>query len=117
MGFKRPWLGFAMLVFMLSMAGVPPTVGFLGKYLIFSAAVQSGEVWLTVIAVLCSAISAYYYLRVIVYMYMRDAVREFKVASAIPAFFVVAVTTIVTLQFGILPSIIINAAKKAALNL
>src|SRR5689334_8331548 len=67
LGFKHPALGFAMSVFMFSMAGIPPTVGFAGKYLIFSAAVQSGEVMLAVLAVLCSAISAYYYLRVIVF--------------------------------------------------
>lgn len=114
LGFKHPALGFAMAVFMFSMAGIPPTVGFAGKYMIFSAAVQAGEITLAVLAVLCSAISAYYYLRVIVYMYMKDPIREAKVGFALPSTLVIAAAAIATLQFGLFPSMLIHAAKKAA---
>lgn len=114
LGFKHPLLGFGMTVFMFSMAGIPPTVGFAGKYLIFSSAVQAGEVTLAVLAVLCSAISAYYYLRVIVYMYMRDPIRETQVSFALPATLAIAAATIATLSFGMFPSMLIHAAKKAA---
>jgi NADH-quinone oxidoreductase subunit N len=68
---RRPGWAFAMAAFMLSLAGIPPTIGFLGKLLIFRAAVDAGLVGLTVVAVLSSAVGAYYYLRVVVYMYMR----------------------------------------------
>ncbi|MBI3543018.1 MAG: NADH-quinone oxidoreductase subunit N, partial [Deltaproteobacteria bacterium] len=114
LGFRHPLLGFGMAVFMFSMAGIPPTVGFAGKYLIFSSAVAAGETTLAVLAVLCSAISAYYYLRVIVYMYMKEPVRESRVAFAIPVTLVIAAATIATLGFGLFPSMLIHAAKKAA---
>jgi len=68
---RRPGWAFAMAAFMLSLAGIPPTVGFIGKLILFRAAVDAGLVGLTIIAVLSSAAGAYYYLRVVVYMYMR----------------------------------------------
>ena len=114
LGFKRPLLGAAMMVFMLSMAGVPPTGGFIGKYLMFSAAVQSGEIWITVIAVLCSAVSAYYYLRIIVMMYMKDAAREFPRTSAWGVSFVALLALVASLQMGVLPSPLLGLARVAA---
>ncbi|WP_375770817.1 NADH-quinone oxidoreductase subunit N [Archangium gephyra] len=68
---RRPGWAFAMAAFMLSLAGIPPTIGFIGKLILFRAAVDAGLVGLTIIAVLSSAAGAYYYLRVVVYMYMR----------------------------------------------
>ena len=62
----------ALSVFLLSLVGIPPTAGFVGKFYLFGAAVKSGYVWLAVIGVLNSAVAAYYYLRLIVYMYMRE---------------------------------------------
>ena len=114
LGFKRPALGLAMMVFMLSMAGVPPTAGFIGKYMMFSAAVQAGEVWLTVLAVLCSAISAYYYLRIIVMMYMRDPIRDFGSEGLVGPGFVAVAAAAATVALGILPSSLIDLAMNAA---
>lgn len=68
---RRPALAFAMAVFMLSLAGIPPSAGFIGKLLIFKAAINAQAYGLAIIGVLTSALGAYYYLRVIVYMYMR----------------------------------------------
>jgi NADH-quinone oxidoreductase subunit N len=59
-------------VFLLSLVGIPPTAGFVGKFYLFGAAVRAGYVWLAVIGVLNSAIAAYYYLRIVVVMYMRE---------------------------------------------
>ncbi len=70
---RRPGWAVAMAIFMLSLAGVPPTVGFLGKLLVFGAAVDAGLLGLAVVGVLASVAGAYYYLRVIVYMFMRPA--------------------------------------------
>jgi len=72
LGRKYPLLAAAMTVFMLSFIGLPPTLGLVGKVYLFSAAIQGGFYWLAVIGVLTSLISAYYYLRVVVTMYMRD---------------------------------------------
>ncbi len=72
LGKKYPMLAASMLVFMLSFAGVPPTMGFAGKFYLFRTVLEGGFVWLAVIGVLASLISAYYYLRVVIYMYFRD---------------------------------------------
>jgi NADH:ubiquinone oxidoreductase subunit 2 (chain N) len=73
LGLRRPMIGVAMAVFMFAMAGIPPTAGFFGKYYIFNAAIERGLTWLAVVGVLNSALSLYYYLRVVVYMYFRPA--------------------------------------------
>ena len=101
-----------------SKAGVPPTAGFAAKYMLFNAAVQAHETVLVVISVLCSAISVYYYLRVLVYMYMRDPVekapaRRVSVLSACAVASMVALT----LQIGVLPARLVAAAKKAVTSL
>jgi NADH-quinone oxidoreductase subunit N len=115
---RHPWLAFSMAVFLFSMAGVPPTAGFAAKYLLFYSAVQAHEVTLVVISVLCSAISVYYYLRVLVFMYMRDPVGS-PPASRIPVWSAVAVASMVvlTLQIGVLPARMVAAAKKAVTSL
>jgi NADH-quinone oxidoreductase subunit N len=69
---RNPLLAGMLTLFLLSLVGIPPLAGFVGKFYLFSAAVQRGFFWLAIIAVLNSAVAAYYYLRVIVYMYMRE---------------------------------------------
>ena len=76
LGRKHPALAAAMAIFMLSLTGVPPTLGFVGKFYLFRAAIQGQFYLLAVIGVLTSLISAYYYLRVVVTMYMRDGEPE-----------------------------------------
>jgi NADH-quinone oxidoreductase subunit N len=112
---RHPLMAFGMAVFLFSMAGIPPTAGFAAKYLLFSSAVQAGEIWITVIAVLCSAISVYYYLRVLVYMYMREPAeaagsvgRSWMTSAAVLAMIAL------TLQIGILPSRVIETAKSVS---
>jgi NADH-quinone oxidoreductase subunit N len=73
---KHPRIALAMAVFMFSLAGVPPTAGFIGKFYAFGAAVQAGYIGLAVIGVLMSAVSAYFYLRVLVVMYMQEPEHE-----------------------------------------
>ena len=72
LGKKYPAMAVAMLIFMLSFIGVPPTIGFVGKFYLFRTVLSGGYTWLAVIGVLTSLLSAYYYLRVVVYMYMRE---------------------------------------------
>ena len=109
---SHPFLAFGMAVFLFSMAGIPPTAGFAAKYLLFSSAVQAGEIAITVIAVLCSAISVYYYLRVLVYMYMREpAASAGSPGRSWMASAVVLAMILLTLQIGILPSRVIETAR------
>jgi NADH-quinone oxidoreductase subunit N len=76
LGRKYPWIGIAMTIFMLSFTGIPPTFGFLGKFYLFRSAIEAGYVWLAIIGVLTSLIAAYYYLRVVVMMFMREGAPE-----------------------------------------
>ena len=76
MGAKYPLLSASMAVFMLSFIGVPPTLGFVGKFFLFRTVLQGGFIWLAVIGVLTSLVSAYYYLRVVVNMYMHEGEPE-----------------------------------------
>jgi len=110
---KRPLLAAVLSVFLFSMAGIPPTAGFIAKYSLFYAAVQNGEVSLVIISVLCSAISVYYYLRIIVYMYMRNPAGDF-VGGRLPwgALVAVGAAVLVTLQMGLLPDFVVQSASK-----
>jgi NADH-quinone oxidoreductase subunit N len=76
LGRKRPLLAAAMTVFMLSLTGMPPTLGLVGKLYLFRTAIEGGFIGLAIIGVLTSLISAYYYLRVVVTMYMREGDAE-----------------------------------------
>jgi NADH-quinone oxidoreductase subunit N len=73
LGRRHPLLAGTLTLFLLSLVGIPPLAGFVGKFYLFGAAVQGGHLWLAVIAVLNSALAAYYYLRVVVVMYMKEA--------------------------------------------
>jgi NADH:ubiquinone oxidoreductase subunit 2 (subunit N) len=73
---KHPAAAFGMLLFLLSLAGIPPTAGFMGKLYLFAAAVNAGYVWLVVLAVLMSAVSLYYYFRIAMQMYLREPEAE-----------------------------------------
>jgi NADH-quinone oxidoreductase subunit N len=118
LGFKRPFLGLAMSLFMLSLAGFPPLGGFAGKFYIFRAAVLSGHVGLAIIGVLNSLLSVIYYLRVIVAMYMEDGGAEgksFRQASAV--YIAIALAAIATLYLGILPASALSWSRIAFASL
>ena len=116
LGFKHPLLAIAMTLFMLSMAGVPPMAGFVGKFYIFSAAIKSGYIGLAIIAVINSVISVYYYLRITVVMYMKEPVREFVPLTISPLMVAAIVISVVgTLQLGIFPSKVMEIAQRSIL--
>jgi NADH-quinone oxidoreductase subunit N len=97
MGFTHPVLGLCLAIFAISGAGIPPTAGFIGKYFIFLEAVRAGRTGLVVLAVLSSLIGAYYYLRVVVYLYMKDS----KEKVVLPHTGWVALFCIVACAFGL----------------
>lgn len=111
LGFKHPAIAFCMTIFMLSLGGLPPLAGFVAKFYIFNAALQEGFLMLVIIAVLNSAISLYYYLKVIVFMYMKDPVKEFHLAHSPMTLFVIVLAVIGTIQLGIFPDPVISLAQ------
>lgn len=111
-GYKRPFLGVAMAIFLFSLMGLPPTAGFTGKFFIFAGAVKAGYIWLAVLGVLNSAVSLYYYLRVMVYMYFRDAEEDFAWVKMEMATIVSILIAIVgVLLLGIIPGPVMEMAK------
>lgn len=115
-GVKHPVLAMVLALFLFSLAGMPPTAGFVGKFYLFSAALKSGYVWLVVIGVLNSAASVYYYLRVMVYMYMKDPVEEFDWMKLSPAVLLsITISVVGVIVPGVVPSIILQLAQKAIL--
>jgi NADH-quinone oxidoreductase subunit N len=112
LGMKHPFLGLMLTVFLLSMAGIPLTSGFIGKYGLFSSAVTAGEVPLVIIAVLTSVVSVFYYLRVIVYLFMKESGQEVAKYQAMRGASIAAfVSAAATIQFGVFPKAIIHFVK------
>jgi NADH-quinone oxidoreductase subunit N len=101
---NNPLLAFVLTVSMLSLAGIPLTAGFWGKFFVFSSAVERGLVWLLVIAVLMSAVGIYYYFRVIIAAYMKEGdTAKIRIA---PFYQIVLITaTVITLLFGLAPGL------------
>ena len=114
LGFKRPLLAVAMTLFLFSLAGVPPAAGFIGKFYLFSGAIQKGYIWLAIIGVLNSAASAYYYLRIMVYMYFKESTEDFEwISVSAPVALALIIAVAGTLIPGIIPSFFLQFAQMA----
>jgi NADH-quinone oxidoreductase subunit N len=108
-----PMASASLVIFFLSLTGLPPTAGFIGKFYLFASAIQAGYIGLAVVGVLSSAISLYYYFSVIMQMYMQEAPKEHGL-SPTPGIAVALILMVAgTLVFGIFPGPLINAAKAA----
>jgi len=115
---RHPGAALGMLIFMLALAGIPPTAGFMGKLYLFAATVEAGYVVLAVIAVVMSAVSLYYYFRIVVQMYLRDGDED----GAEPAELlrdrwtevVILACVVATLIVGVFPAPLVGWAKSAA---
>jgi NADH-quinone oxidoreductase subunit N len=116
LGRRDPWLGVLMTLFLLSLTGIPPLAGFFAKFYVILAAVQAGG-WLTVLAVLAmlnAAAAAFYYLRVVVYMYMREPAETMAPVSPGLLFRVgLGITAVATIGFGWLPAILTAVGNAA----
>jgi NADH-quinone oxidoreductase subunit N len=114
---RRPWLAGAMALCMLSLAGVPLTAGFFGKLYVFSAAWEAGLSALVIVGVFTSAISAFFYLRIIAQMFMRQPSRETE-ANLTPDLTIgIALATLGVVLFGLLPTPVIELAQQSVLAL
>lgn len=109
----HPLAAVLMLIFMFSLTGIPPTAGFIGKLYIFMAAINAGYTWLVVIAVIFSAISAYFYLRIIMYMYMREPKTTVSLTTSFSNGIALGITTVAVLCIGVLPTYLLELAKAA----
>lgn len=109
----HPLAAALMLVFMFSLTGIPPTAGFMGKFYVFMSAINAGYTWVVIIAVMFSAISAYFYLRVVMYMYMKEPKETVQLSTSPAIGLALAITVIAVLAIGILPSAIVNFARNA----
>jgi NADH-quinone oxidoreductase subunit N len=116
-GRRNPAIALAFSLFLLSLAGIPPTAGFFGKWVVFRAAIDSGLYWLAIIGFMNSVIGAYYYLRVMVYMYMREPAAGAPVAVPMRSMYVgtaLVVTAILVFALGLAPTFPLGAAVSAA---
>ncbi len=116
-GRRHPAAALPFALFLVSLAGIPPTAGFFGKWYIFRAAMDGGFYWLTIIAFVNSVIGAYYYLRVLVFMYMREPAAGAPVATPMKSGYVTAalvLSALLVLALGLTPGSSLDVVEKAA---
>jgi NADH-quinone oxidoreductase subunit N len=109
----HPLAAAMMLVFMFSLTGIPPTAGFMAKFYLFMSAINAGYTWVVIVAVLFSAVSAYFYLRVVMYMYMREPKETVALENSPTLGLALAVTVTAVVLIGVLPSAFVNFARVA----
>ncbi|GAB4295647.1 MAG: NADH-quinone oxidoreductase subunit N [Myxococcota bacterium] len=114
LAYEKPWLAMAMAVFMFSLAGIPPFMGFFGKFFVFKAAVDAGLVWLAVVGVVNSLISVYYYLYVTIMMYMHPAETQVRTLHSPAIAATVIISAALLIYLGIFSDDIISLAQKGA---
>ena len=117
LAYRSPLLGGAMAFFLISLIGIPFTGGFFGKFYVFSAALHSGMVWLTIIGLINSGVAAFYYLRVVIALYSRPSEATAEQAFARPSIallIAIFITSAATLILGIVPGNVLDAARAAA---
>lgn len=110
---KYPYLAGMLSFFMFAIAGIPPMAGFFGKYYLIISTVQGGYLWLAILLALTSVISAYYYLRIIVYMYFTPAEKHIEVEKDVKTNVGVALIALVVLVLGIYPQMLIDILNKS----
>lgn len=105
---KSPVLSAFMSLFMFALAGIPPMAGFFGKYYVFVGAIDSNLTWLAIIGVISSMISVYFYLRVVVYIYFKEATEDFKIELTPYSLSSVIISGALVLLFGIFPDLLLK---------
>jgi NADH-quinone oxidoreductase subunit N len=110
---RRPMLAVAMAMFMFSLAGVPPTAGFMAKFYVFTAAWQGGLGWLALVGVISSAVAAFFYLRVVVRMFMQEPVRDVELSLNRGLTFNIGLAAIATLLIGLIPTPVIFLIERS----
>jgi NADH-quinone oxidoreductase subunit N len=117
LAFRNPFAAFAMLIFMLSLGGIPPTAGFMGKFWLFSAAIDSHYYGLAIVGVLNSAISLYYYVRIVVFMYLKNDTIGSEPTTSPALGIVLGLALAATLVLGVYPRLLFEVADASARTL
>lgn len=112
LGNRKPLLSALLAIIMFSLAGLPPFAGFFGKYYIFIAAVKSNLTWLAILGVISSAISVYFYLRIVVLMYFKSPESEFEIESSNNSMLAVIFSVLVVILLGVFPGTLIDLITK-----
>lgn len=115
LGKKHPVAAAALTVFLLSLGGFPPTAGFVAKYYLFTGALEAGETLLVLIAVLTSAVSVFYYLRIVVLMYMKEGSEAYAFRASRLTYVAIAICLFFTINYGLFPGSLVHAVKKAVI--
>jgi NADH-quinone oxidoreductase subunit N len=115
LGKKHPVAAAALTVFLLSLGGFPPTAGFVAKYYLFTGALEAGETLLVLIAVLTSAVSVFYYLRIVVLMYMKEGSEAYAFRASRLTYMAIAICIFFTINYGLFPGSLVHAVKKAVI--
>ncbi len=100
-----------MLIFMFSLTGIPPTAGFVGKFYLFVGVIEAGYTWLAIVAVIFSAVSAYFYLRVVMFMYMKEPTKRLVIVPSATESLAVFCTTLAVLAIGVFPTYFVDFAR------
>jgi NADH-quinone oxidoreductase subunit N len=112
---RSPLLAGLMTLFLLSLAGIPPTVGFVAKVGVFTAAIRAGHTSLALVGVVASVVAAFFYLRVIVLMYMQEPQGSFEEDRSLMPRVAIAIPAILTLALGIFPGLIAGILERASI--
>ena len=108
LGKTQPFAASMLAIFMISLIGIPPFAGFIGKYYLFLSAIEQNMTWLAIIGVVTSVVSLYYYLRVVVYIYFKESEIDFTIEKSKTTFTSLLVSAALILFFGIVPSLILR---------
>jgi NADH-quinone oxidoreductase subunit N len=114
--YKSPGYAILMLVFLLSLAGIPPTAGFLGKYYIFLSLIETHHYVLAVIATLYVAVAIYYYFRIVKTMFVGEMVEKAPLATSFGLRLALGITGVMTLALGIYPEPVLRLAQSSFLK-
>jgi NADH-quinone oxidoreductase subunit N len=119
LGRRSPWAGILLSLFLLSLTGIPGTAGFIGKFYVFGGIVKADLIWLAVLGVVLSAVSAYYYLRVVIYMFFKEPEEELSLRAPISGSMAAAfvLTGAATILIGVVPTPVWNAVVHAFASL
>ncbi|CAN5312960.1 NADH-quinone oxidoreductase subunit N [soil metagenome] len=108
LGKKNPLLAVAMTIALLSLAGIPPTAGFFGKYYVFNAAIAGGHYWLVLIGILASLVGVYYYFRIIIAMFFKKALNDNPITASGQHQALLFITAVIILVLGLMPDLILE---------
>ncbi len=114
MGRRSPWLALTLAFALISLTGIPPTVGFMGKLFLFNAAVNADLAWLAVVGVLNSVVSAYYYVGIVRTMYLREPAEPLRIGAPVPAWVAMGVASAGVAVLGVWPAWLLDVARTAA---